>query len=338
VRKIWFIAGAAGGLGQHLVGAALAAGNDVLAADIDTGALSELTTAAPTGGSTGRLVTAHFDLTERRTVHQAVQHAVTTLGGLDVVVNSAGYRGVGSIEDMREEEWRRTIETNLYGGIHLVRAALPILRPRRSGHFVQISTIGGRRAQPGLAAYQTAAWAIGGFFEILARELAPIGIHATVVEPGGIRTTRAQRPLPTEGWQEEYEPTVGRFARTYQRNPDVQRGDPAKIAEAVLRLTAEPHPPARLLLGSDAGWLAPRIAAARAAEDAAWQDLSLSTDHDGLPDFTGTEVARMVRPDQPQQATAPHPPDNRTTGAPCSPDQKEDSSMIVRDKLYIGGV
>ncbi len=299
MRETWFIAGAAGGLGRHLVGTALAAGHDVLAADIDADGLSALNAGALTDGTTGRLVTTEFDLTDRRTVDRAVRRAVTAFGGLDVVINSVGYRGVGSIEDMPEEEWRRTIETNLYGSIHLVRAALPVLRARRSGHFIQISTIGGRRAQPGLAAYQTAAWAVGGFFEILARELAPIGIHASVLEPGGIRTATAQRPLPTEGWQEEYEPTVGRFVRTYQRNPDVQRGDPAKIAEAVLALTAEPDPPARLLLGSDAVWLAPQIAAARAAEDATWRDLSLSTDHDGLPDFSGTEVARMVRPDRP---------------------------------------
>lgn len=294
----WFIAGAAGGLGRHLVGTAVAAGYDVLAADIDADGLAELPAAAPTGDATGRLVTAHLDLTDRAAVDRAVQHAVSVFGGLDVVVNSAAYRGVGSIEDMSEEELRRTIETNLYGSIHLVRAALPILRPRRSGHFVQISTIGGRRAQPGLGAYQTTAWAVGGFFEILARELAPIGIHATVLEPGGIRTPMTERLLPTEGWQEEYEPTVGRFARTYQRNPDVQRGDPAKIADVVLRITAEPDPPARLLLGSDAVWLAPQIAAARAAEDAAWRELSLSTDRDGLPDFSTTDVARMVRPDQ----------------------------------------
>ncbi len=299
MRETWFIAGAAGGLGRHLVGTALAAGHDVLAADIDADGLSALNAGALTDGTTGRLVTTEFDLTDRRTVDRAVRQAVTAFGRLDVVINSVGYRGVGSIEDMPEEEWRRTIETNLYGSIHLVRAALPVLRARRSGHFIQISTIGGRRAQPGLAAYQTAAWAVGGFFEILARELAPIGIHASVLEPGGIRTATAQRPLPTEGWQEEYEPTVGRFVRTYQRNPDVQRGDPAKIAEAVLALTAEPDPPARLLLGSDAVWLAPQIAAARAAEDATWRDLSLSTDHDGLPDFSGTEVARMVRPDRP---------------------------------------
>jgi NAD(P)-dependent dehydrogenase (short-subunit alcohol dehydrogenase family) len=299
VVRTWFVVGAAGGLGRHLVGTALAAGHNVLAADIDDPGLAELSAAAATGDSSGRLVTTRLDLTSRRAVAQAVHRAVATFGGLDVVVNSAGYRAVGSIEDMPEAELRRTIETNLYGSIHLVRAALPILRRRRCGHFVQVSTIGGRRAQPGLGAYQTAAWAIGGFFEILARELAPIGVHATVLEPGGIRTARAERPLPTGGWQEEYEPTVGRFARTYQRNPDVQRGDPAKIADVVLRITTEPDPPARLLLGSDAVWLAPRIASARTAQDTAWRDLSLSTDRDGLPAFAGTEVARLVRPDQP---------------------------------------
>lgn len=200
MRETWFIAGAAGGLGRHLVGTALAAGHDVVAADIDAGGLSELKAPALTGSSTGSLVTTEVDLTDRLTVDRAVQQAVTVFGRLDVVINSAGYRGVGSVEDMGEGEWRHTIETNLYGSIHLVRAALPVLRPRRSGHFIQISTIGGRRAQPGLAAYQTAAWAVGGFFEILARELAPIGIHATVLEPGESgRRGRTGRCRPRAG-------------------------------------------------------------------------------------------------------------------------------------------
>lgn len=299
MKRTWFVAGAAGGLGQHLVHTALAAGHSVYATDLDAEGLAELAATTPEEVARGRLVVAQLDLTARDDVTAAVQQATRTFGGLDVVTNSAGYRAVGSLEDMPEEELHRTFDTNLHGAVHLVRAVLPILRPRRSGHIVQISTIGGRRAQPGLAAYQTAAWGIGGLFEILARELAPIGVHATVVETGGIRTARADRPLPTEGWQPEYDETVGRFARAYQRNPDVQRGDPAKIADAVLRITTEPRPPARLLLGSDTVWLAPQIASARAREDASWRHLSLSTDRDGLPGFATTEVGKLVRPDGP---------------------------------------
>lgn len=291
MTKIWLITGAAGGLGRHLVEAALTAGHHVLATDLRADALAELG-----GDRGGRLRMMPLDVTDPAAAGDAVRYAAGAFGGLDVVINNAGYRSVGSIEDMPADDFRRNIETNLFGSVNLVRAALPVLRPRRSGHFVQVSTIGGRRAQPGLAAYQTAAWALGGFSEILARELAPIGIHSTVLEPGGIRTPFAGEPIPTDGWREEYEPTVGRFARTYQRNPDVQRGDPAKIAQVILRITEEPDPPVRLLLGSDAVWLAPQIAGARAAEDAKWRQFSLSTDRDGLPDFAETEVAQLVRP------------------------------------------
>ncbi|GHH83614.1 short-chain dehydrogenase/reductase [Streptomyces sulfonofaciens] len=295
MTKIWLITGAAGGLGRHLVRTALGAGCRVLATDLREDALADLGAAA----DDDRLRTMPSDVTDPVAAREAVRYAVDAFGGLDVVVNNAGRRDVGSIEDMPEDDFRRTVETNLFGAVNMVRAALPVMRPRRSGHLVQVSTIGGRRAQPGLGAYQTAAWALGGFSEILSREVAPLGIHATVVEPGGIRTPFADEPIPTGGWHEDYEPTVGRFARTYQRNPDVQRGDPAGIARAVLRLTGEPHPPARLLLGSDAVWLAPRIAEARAAEDAAWRDVSLSTDREGLPDFADTEVAALVRPPSP---------------------------------------
>jgi NAD(P)-dependent dehydrogenase (short-subunit alcohol dehydrogenase family) len=291
MTKIWLITGAAGGLGRHLVEAALGAGHRVLATDLSADALT-----GPGGDRGGRLRTCPLDVTDPVAAREAVRYATDSFGGLDVVVNCAGYRGVGSIEDMPEEDFRRTIETNLFGPVNLVRAALPVLRPRRSGHFVQVSTIGGRRAQPGLAAYQTAAWALGGFSEILAREVAPIGIAATLLELGGVRTPAADRPMPKGGWHADYEQTVGRFARAYDRNTDVQRGDPARIARAVLRITELPEPPVRLLLGSDAIWLAPQIAAARAAEDSKWRDMGLSTDRDGLRDFATTGVAGFVRP------------------------------------------
>jgi NAD(P)-dependent dehydrogenase (short-subunit alcohol dehydrogenase family) len=236
------------------------------------------------------------DVTDAGAARAAVQCAVSSFGGLDVLVNGAGYRSVGSIEDMAGDEFRRNIEVNLFGAVNMVRAALPVLRPRRSGHIVNISSIGGRRAQAGLGAYQTSKWALGGFSEILAREVGPLGIHVTVAEPGGIRTPWAAAPVSVEGLREEYEPTVGAFARAYSQNADVARGDPAAMARAIVAITQEAEPPVRLLLGSDAVWLAPQYAAARAAEDARWRELSVSTDLPGLGDFSETAVARMVRP------------------------------------------
>jgi NAD(P)-dependent dehydrogenase (short-subunit alcohol dehydrogenase family) len=291
MKKTWLITGAAGGLGHHLVAAALGAGHNVLATDLRADAL-------PTAREEvrGELRTLALDVTVADATRDTVSYAVDTFGGLDVLVNGAGYRSVGSIEDMPDEDFRRNLETNFFGAVNMVRAALPVMRPQRSGRIVNISTIGGRRAQAGLGAYQASKWALGGFSEILAREVGPLGIHVTLAEPGGIRTPWAAEPIPTAGIREDYEPTVGTFARTYTQNADVQRGDPAKMSRAVLRITQEARPPVRLLLGSDAAWLAPLYAQARAAEDATWHELSVSTDLDGLGDFSETPVARMVRP------------------------------------------
>ncbi|GHJ34500.1 SDR family NAD(P)-dependent oxidoreductase [Streptomyces sp. TS71-3] len=294
MTRTFLITGAAGGLGGCLVEAALQAGHNVLATDLAADAV-----AVPDGSrerSRDRLRVREVDVTRAGSAREAVEYAVGEFGGLDVLVNSAGHRSVGSIEDMPEDEFRRNVEVNFFGAVAMVRAALPVMRPRRSGRIVNVSTIGGRRAQPGLGAYQASKWALGGFTEILAREVAPIGIRATLVEPGGIRTPWASAPMPVPDIHDEYDETVGVFARTYHDNPDVQRGDPARMARVILRVTAEPEPPTRLLLGSDAAWLAPRITEARAAEDAAWREVSVSTDLDGLGDFADTPVARMVRP------------------------------------------
>jgi NAD(P)-dependent dehydrogenase (short-subunit alcohol dehydrogenase family) len=290
MTKTFLISGAAGGLGGRLVEAALQAGHNVVATDLAADGVSVPDV------HRDRLRVRAVDVTSTAAARAAVEYAVSRFGSLDVLINSAGYRTVGSIEDMPEEEFRRNVEINFFGAVNMVRAALPVMRPQRSGSIVNISTIGGRRAQPGLAAYQASKWALGGFTEILAREVGPIGIRVTLVEPGGIRTPWAATPLPAPAMQDEYDETVGVFARTYSNNPDVQRGDPAKMARVILKITDEAKPPVRLLLGSDAAWLAPQINETRAAEDAAWNEVSQSTDLDGLGDFADTPVAQMVRP------------------------------------------
>jgi len=291
MTSTWFVIGCAGGIGQHLARTALAAGDNVFAADLRTDPLRDL--AAEYGS---RLRVHALDVTDAAAVRSATAAAVTAFGALDVVVNSAGYRSIGSIEDMSESEFRHNIDVNLYGVVNVVRAVLPVLRAARSGRILTISTIGGRRAQPGLGAYQAAKWAVGGFSEILAREVRPLGIRATLVETGGVRTAWAAQPMSDAGVREGYQETVGRFARTYHDNPDVQRGDPAKIARVIAALTQEPDPPTRLLLGSDAAWIGRLVTEARAAEDERWRSVSVSTDLNGLGDFADTEVARMVRP------------------------------------------
>jgi len=213
----------------------------------------------------------------------AVATAVEAFGRLDVVVNNAGYANVASVEDFEDDDFRQQVETNLFGVVNVSRAALPVLREQGSGHIIQVSSLGGRMTTPGLSAYQAAKFAVGGFSEALAQEVAPLGIKVTVLEPGGMRTDWAGSSMTVHPVSPAYEPTVGAFNRVL-RGGVVQRsaGDPAKVADAVLTVAGLDEPPVRLLLGSDAVRYAAQVAQARAESDAAWRELSVSTDHDDL--------------------------------------------------------
>jgi NAD(P)-dependent dehydrogenase (short-subunit alcohol dehydrogenase family) len=240
-----------------------------------------------------------LDVTRAAQARAAVEVARTAFGRLDVVVNNAGYANVNSIEDVTEDDFRAQIETNFFGVVNVTRAALPLLRARRSGHVIQISSIGGRGATQGIAAYQSAKWAVGGFSEVLAKEVGPLGIRVTVVEPGGMRTDWSGPSMHIDQIQPDYQATVGAFAAAMRGNPNAAQGDPAKVARAVLAIADEPNPPLRLLLGSDAVFMAELLAKARAQEDAAWRELSLSTDADGAPPFAETPVAQFLVSQQP---------------------------------------
>jgi NAD(P)-dependent dehydrogenase (short-subunit alcohol dehydrogenase family) len=235
-----------------------------------------------------------LDVTDAHAAADAVKAAVADFGKLDVLVNNAGYANVNSIEDMDAHDFREQMETNFFGVVNLTRAVLPLFRAQHSGHIIQISSIGGRLATPGLSAYQSAKWAVGGFSEVLAKEVGPLGIKVTVVEPGGMRTDWAGSSMHVGEIRSEYQPAIGPLAQAHSDNADIMRGDPAKIAKAILRIAEEKDPPLRLLLGSDAVFLAPLAAAERAEEDAKWKALSVSTDFDGLTPFSETPIAKMM--------------------------------------------
>src|SRR6266481_5793382 len=178
--------------------------------------------------------------------------------------------------------------------VTVARAALPVFRTQRDGHIIQISSVGGRGAKPGLSAYRSAKWAVGGFSEVLAKEVGPLGIKVTVVEPGGIRTDFSGSSMRVGAVRPDYQKTVGAMIEAQSGNADIMRGDPAKVARVILRIASEKRPPLRLLLGSDAVFLASLASAERAKEDAQWKELSLSTDFDGLADFSETPIAKML--------------------------------------------
>jgi len=291
MSKVWLITGSSRGLGRELARAVLDAGHRLVATARKVDDLRDL--AARYEGAVRPVA---LDVTDAAAARAAVAVAASAFGRLDVVVNNAGYANVNSIEDMAEDDFRAQIETNFFGVVNVTRAALPMLRAQRDGHIIQVSSIGGRGASPGLGAYQSAKWAVGGFSEILAKEVGPLGIRVTVVEPGGMRTDWAGSSMRIDEIRSDYQATVGARSSHLRENADAMRGDPAKVAQAILRISSEKEPPVRLLLGSDAVFLAGANAVARAEEDAKWKALSLSTDVDGLGDFADTPIGRMLTP------------------------------------------
>src|SRR5437870_2586270 len=182
MSKVWFVTGSSRGLGRAIAEAALARGDRVAATARDPRTLEDLV-----AGSGGPAVALKLDVTDPAQAAAAVQAAVNAFGWIDVVVN-AGYANFQSIEDFTEEDFRAQVETDLWGVVHVTRAALPVLRAQRDGHVIQISSIGGRTTTPGLAPYQLSKFAVEGFSGVLLKEVAPLGIRVTVIEPGGIRT------------------------------------------------------------------------------------------------------------------------------------------------------
>ena len=272
--RTWLITGSSRGLGRALAEAVLAAGHQLVATARDPGQLADLVDRYP-----DRARAVALDVTDRTEAGAAIQAAVDAFGRLDVLVNNAGYANVDAIEDFTEEDFRAQIETNLWGVINMTRAALPLLREQGSGHIIQISSTGGRITSPGLGPYQTAKWAVEGFSGVLQKEVAPLGIHVTLIEPGGFRTDWAGASMTVHEVRDAYRPTVGVRVEALERGLPML-GDPKKAAQAILTISDVPEPPLRLLLGTDAYELARAGDLAKIAADDEWKELTLSTDSD----------------------------------------------------------
>jgi NAD(P)-dependent dehydrogenase (short-subunit alcohol dehydrogenase family) len=274
MAKVWLVTGSASGLGRSIADAVLASGDWLVATARDPHRLVDL---VEQYGAQVR--TAPLDVTDEAAASAAVQVAIDAFGRLDVVVNNAGYGDIAPFEQLSPERFKALMDTNFYGVVYVTRAALPIMRQQQSGTILQISSVGGRLALPGSAAYHAAKWAVGGFTEALAQEVAPFGVKVCALEPGGMRTnwgTRANQDIPE--LLPEYEPSVGAVVKALQPLWGQETSDPARVAQVVLRLAASERLPAHLLLGSDAIQYAGEAETARAAEAERWRDLSVSTD------------------------------------------------------------
>lgn len=291
--NVWFITGSSRGLGRSLTEAVLAHGDLVAATARQPAQLAGLV--ARYGD---HILPLALDVTNNAQIASAVAAAVAHFGRLDVVVNNAGFGITGAVEGFTEEQVRSQLETNLYAPIAVTRAVLPILRQQRSGHILQIGSMGGRVGNPGAAIYQAAKFGLGGFSEALAKEVAPLGIRVTCVEPGGFRTEWATESMTYAPEVPGYETTVGRRVAMLQGGTFEPMGDPDKAAQVLLKLVEDPAPPVHLLLGSEAVAITEYAENARRAELEKWRPVSVSTDRDGVPNFLETEFGKAYLPNR----------------------------------------
>jgi NAD(P)-dependent dehydrogenase (short-subunit alcohol dehydrogenase family) len=278
VSKVWLITGSGNGLGRCIAEAALAAGNRVVATARNIHQLDELV-----GLYGARVRAVKLDVTDEPQGQAAVDAAIDAFGRLDVLVNNAGYGDTRPFEQVPSDEFRRLVDTCFFGVVNLTRAALPVMRQQRSGHIIQISSLGGRTAFPGNAAYFASKWAVGGFTEGLAQETAPFGVKVTALEPGAMRTNwgkRAHADQPV--LLPDYEPSVGASMKQMENYWGNESGDPVKVAQVVLQIADAESVPPHILLGSDAFYFAREAEQERAAEADRWHAVSVSTDVDAV--------------------------------------------------------
>jgi NAD(P)-dependent dehydrogenase (short-subunit alcohol dehydrogenase family) len=273
MSKVWFITGSSRGLGRNFVEAALSRGDKVAATARNAASLDDLVAAY------GDAVLAlELDVSDRAAAVESVRRAKEHFGRLDVIVNNAGYAQVGAVEELSEQELRDQLETNLFGAVWVIQAALPYLREQRSGHIIQLSSAAGVIAMPLGGAYHASKWALEGLNEALAGEVADFGVKVTIIEPGGFATRSGKNPDPlANGHMAQLDPAYDalreRLGAVAGKQP---AGDPVAAAQALLTLVDSDNPPLRVLFGQGFYPMIQQVYADRLKVWADWQDLSVA--------------------------------------------------------------
>ncbi|MEO6282507.1 MAG: oxidoreductase [Dyadobacter sp.] len=287
MTKVWFITGSSRGLGKSLTEAVLRNGDKVAATARNTQQLDELVQQFP-----DQIYPIQLDVTNKEKIYSAVADTITHFGKIDVLVNNAGFGITGAAEAFTDEQVKSQLDTNLYAPIEVTRAVLPHMRKQRSGNILQISSIGGRVGGAGLTMYQAAKFGLVGFSEALSKEVWPLGIKVTCVEPGGFRTDWAGSSMSFAPNVEGYESTVDGVKGFFDNGNFVPVGDPDKAAKVMIELVNHQEPPLHLILGSEAVEILERADAGRKAEFEKWKPVSISTDHDDAENFFESEAAK----------------------------------------------
>lgn len=245
---VWLITGCSTGFGRELARAVLDRGFRAVVTARDPDSVTDLV-----AGREGQAIALKLDVTNREDVESAVRQAEQSFGRIDVLVNNAGIGYFGAVEESEESEVRRMFEINVFGLARMIHVVLPGMRKRRSGHIVNIASIGGLRAFPGVGYYNATKFAVVGLSEALSMEVAPLGIKVTIVEPSGFRTDWAGRSANDAPVQiADYAETAGKNQGNIRGYSGKQPGNPVKAAEAIIAAFEAKEPPLHLLLGKAA--------------------------------------------------------------------------------------
>jgi NAD(P)-dependent dehydrogenase (short-subunit alcohol dehydrogenase family) len=269
--RVWLISGPSSGFGHALAEAVLAKGERVILAARRPESVQDLTQRYP---ERARVVA--LDVAKREMIVPAVNDALQAFGQVDVLVNNAGYSIIGALEEISDAELREQMETNFFGVFLLTQALLPHMRQRRKGHILNVSSVSGLVGMSGLAAYSASKFAIEGLSESLAQEVAPYGIHVTLVEPDSFRTGSGGRSelMHAQHLMNEYKNSVGRTISTMMGK---QPGDPARAAQVMIQAVESDAPPLHLLLGQNAIEMTERKLQSLQADIQHWQTAARET-------------------------------------------------------------
>jgi len=280
--KAWFITGCSTGFGRALTEVVLLHGDQVVATVRNPEQIRELVNQYPETAKAIRL-----DVTNPIEVRDAVSAALDIFGRIDVLVNNAGYATVGAIEEVSDNAIRHQFETNVFGALDVMRTVLPVMRKQRSGHIFNISSVGGFVGFGGTGIYCCTKFALEGLSEALAKEVTPLGIKVTIVEPGAFRTSIGRSLVIPAQQIDDYASTSGEALKKLKDREGKEPGDPKLAAIAMLQAVESDNPPLRLALGADAyGAISEKLSSVK-EELGAWKHLSLDTA------FKGTEVSAI---------------------------------------------
>ena len=271
-ERVWLITGSSTGIGREIARAALEAGDRVAATARRSESVAELIEAFP-----GRAIAPRLDVTRQAEIDAAVEETLGVFGRIDVLVNNAGYGYVGAVVEGVDAEVRRMFDTNFFGAVALIKAVLPGMRERRSGFIVNVSSVTGLVSNPGNVYYSTSKFALESLTEGLAKEVAPLGIRVSAIEPGAFRTDWSSRSMQESPPSiDDYADTIGVRRALIREAKGAEPGDPSRVGQAVVMLSRLEQPPLRLLLGADVLAVAREKLAAMAASIDEWESVTLA--------------------------------------------------------------